>query len=494
MDSSNPVNKSQPQHTHQQSSKSSEKKLYNLNTDFSMWLRTNKEEIEAPLPGQITYGHIPSWLSGSLIRNGPGDIDAYGPGVCRHVFDAPGRLHKYQIHDGKVLYTSKFIQSRAFKGNTADKRLIFNEFGTFATRDPCQTIFSRVATMFSDSIETIFSDNANIGIFPFGDEIYSLAETPFAHRINLDNLETLNTVNVHEELGIVHHTSHPHTLDGIVYNIGQKLSLLKRPQYIIAEMDCTDDGSGPEFKNDRSRHPQSTILSPWATAKIVATVPSRWPLSMGYIHSFAVTANYFILIEQPLSIFLPDVPLNLLRREPVASALKFHSNKKTLFHVIRRNQQGFNRSSKSRQVFSVPSFFFFHTINGYETVDGDTNDISIVVDICCYDDPSIINCMYVDALKNAHTNPDYAKMIRGRPKRFTMKLSEFGKSQRGASQVAQSKLIVDIGCETPKINYESFNGKPYNYFYAISSDVDANQPGMVKLLCISSLNHVICAN
>jgi len=38
------------------------------------------------------------------------------------------------------------------------------------------------------------SDNANISIHPFGDEIYSLAETPFAHRIDLDSLDTLTTV------------------------------------------------------------------------------------------------------------------------------------------------------------------------------------------------------------------------------------------------------------------------------------------------------------
>jgi len=45
----------------------------------------------------------------------------------------------------------------------------------------------------------------------------------------------------------------------------------------------------------------------------------------------------------------------------------------------------------------------------------------------------------------------------------------------------ESEIIVDIGCETPRIN-ELFDGKPYNYFYAISSDVDLENPGTVSSL------------
>ena len=33
-------------------------------------------------------------------------------------------------------------------------------------------------------------------------------------------------------------------------------------------------------------------------------------------------------------------------------------------------------------------------------------------------------------------------------------------------------VIADVGCETPTIFYEKFNGKKYRYFYAITSDVD----------------------
>jgi carotenoid isomerooxygenase len=52
---------------------------------------------------------------------------------------------------------------------------------------------------------------------------------------------------------------------------------------------------------------------------------------------------------------------------------------------------------------------------------------------------------------------------------------------------AESELIVDIGCETPQINYEAYNGRPYKYFYAISSDVDMENPGTVRI-CLYDLD------
>lgn len=41
------------------------------------------------------------------------------------------------------------------------------------------------------------------------------------------------------------------------------------------------------------------------------------------------------------------------------------------------------------------------------------------------------------------------------------------------------ELLCDLGCETPRINYDSYVGTEYRYFYAISSDVDIEHPGTV---------------
>lgn len=39
------------------------------------------------------------------------------------------------------------------------------------------------------------------------------------------------------------------------------------------------------------------------------------------------------------------------------------------------------------------------------------------------------------------------------------------------------ELLCDLGCETPRLNYDSYLGREYRYFYAISSDVDIDNPG-----------------
>ena len=129
-----------------------------------------------------------------------------------------------------------------------------------------------------------------------------------------------------------------------------------------------------------------------------------------------------------------------------------------------------------------------------------------------------------------HKNPDYSKLFRGRPLRFILPLnasdsqnssnlnlikindinedldnSKVGKSKihnieetNKEANVLQKKaeayklsngnifvkpeLLCDLGCETPRINYEFNLGKAYRYFYAISSDVDIENPGTVKII------------
>lgn len=99
---------------------------------------------------------------------------------------------------------------------------------------------------------------------------------------------------------------------------------------------------------------------------------------------------------------------------------------------------------------------------------------------------------FVDSFKNMQSNPDYAKMFRGRPIRFALPLHPelsndnlvtLPNTRATAKYVEIGKIHVraeklcEMGCETPRIYYEKYLGKPYRYFYAISSDVDAPNTG-----------------
>jgi hypothetical protein len=97
-------------------------------------------------------------------------------------------------------------------------------------------------------------------------------------------------------------------------------------------------------------------------------------------------------------------------------------------------------------------------------------------------------------------------MFRARPLRFVLPLKDISSdtaaetnlvtlqgTKATAYQLYDRKIFVypeclcDIGCETPRIYYEKYLGRPYRYFYAISSDVDAENPGTVSLKRYTSL-------
>lgn len=287
-------------------------------------------------------------------------------------------------------------------------------------------------------------------------------------------------------------------------------------------------------------------------AHVVATVPCRWKLHPGYMHTFGLTEHYFVIVEQPLSVSLTEYIKAQLHGQNLSACLKWFEDKPTLFHLIDRI------SGKLVKSYESEAFFYLHIINCFE-LDG-----HVVVDICSYRNPEMINCMYLDAIANMQTNPNYATLFRGRPLRFVLPLGTLPETKAGKRGLAKSfslaglsspqvsrtmkhsasqyaditymatngkqetatsddsprrdskrgrydeeeenlvnlvtleksqaeafqgangifvrpEMLCDWGCETPRIYYEKYMGQNYRYFYAISSDVDAENPGTVSI-------------
>ncbi|CAO1425675.1 unnamed protein product [Diamesa serratosioi] len=460
------------------------------NCDVNVWLRSCEEEIIEPIDGCIT-GVIPLWLKGSLLRNGPGSIKV-GEMTYNHLFDSAALLHRFNIIDGRVTYQNKFLKSETYKKNLAANRIVVSEFGTVTVPDPCLSIFQRVSALFKPAEAN--SDNAMISIYPFGDEYFAFTESPVIHRICPNTLDTLDKINLTEHIGIVNHTSHPHVMaDGTVYNLGMSVGKTG-PAYNII---CFPHGE-KMFEN----------------ARVVAEIPTRWKLHPSYMHTFGITDNYFIIVEQPLTISVPAVIKSQIKNEPMISCLKWFPDKQTFIYLIDRD------SGELKHTFQTEAFFYLHIINQYE------KDNHVVIDICCYRDPEMLNCMYIDTMRDMQSNPDYARMFRGRPLRFVLPLNypikqnplkNFFKQDSedideeklellsnnlvtlkdsGASAYAlpdgsvfcKPQLLCSMGCETPRINYEKNLGTEYQYFYAISADVDADNPGTLIKVDVKNKN------
>ncbi|XP_046673753.1 carotenoid isomerooxygenase-like [Homalodisca vitripennis] len=435
------------------------------NCDNSIWMRSCEQEIIDPIRGTTT-GIIPVWLKGTLLRNGPGSMQV-GDMTFKHLFDSSALLHRFAISDGGVTYQCRFLKSNTYLKNHAANRIVVNEFGTKAVPDPCQSIFKRVSALFNPG-ESL-SDNAMISVYPFGDEFYCFTESPTIHRIDPTTLETLERVNVSRHVAVVNHTSHPHvTSDGTVYN--QAMSVQgSYPHYSIVKF--------PQNERSKDKKPGQMFES----AEMVASVKARWPLHPSYMHTFGLTEHFYVIVEQPLAISVPNMVKSQLLGQPMCSCFRFFKDEPTLIHLVERETGNLHKT------YLAEAFFYLHIVNQYES------DGHVVLDICCYSDPAMLDCMYYDALKEMNKNLDYARLFRGRPMRFVMPLDPKAADSdtnlvtlprsgaeawwRGSEVLVVPELLCDLGCETPRINYDQHLGKPYRYFYAISSDVDLENPG-----------------
>lgn len=415
---------------------SDSEKLY-PNYDISVWMRNCEKEIEQPLEGKVT-GELPQWLQGTLLRNGPGR-NKIGSSQYKHVFDGLALIHKFTVKSGRVTYRCRFLRSETYKKNMVANRIVITEFGTVAVPDPCRTIFDRISSIFDFSMER--TDNAAVSVYPFQDQIYAMTEVPVMYKIDSESLETLEGKPLSNAL-VVAHTAHPHVMpNGDVYNVG--MNVVKG-----------------EFNHVVVKFPYSDKGDMFEAAEIVGSAKPRWRYNPAYMHSFGISENYFIIIEQPLCVSALSFLSRYLITRPFSAALVTYPGYETNIILIHR-ETGVETRYKTNTIF------FMHIINCFE-FDGKVN-----IDFCSYKDTKILDAMYVEALESMQQNPDYAKWVQSRPKRIEIPLDASPLSY------VETKLIADVGVEAPRINYELYNGRPYRYFYGIGSDVDTEYVGSI---------------
>jgi beta,beta-carotene 9',10'-dioxygenase len=127
-------------------------------------------------------GRLPPWLTGALLRNGPAKFEV-GSRSYNHWFDGLAMLHRFAFADGKVTYTNRFLESRAYCSARDTGRMTYSEFAT----DPCRSLFKRFATFFSPPS---FGGNANVSIAASGEEFLAMTETPLPVVFDPQTLET----------------------------------------------------------------------------------------------------------------------------------------------------------------------------------------------------------------------------------------------------------------------------------------------------------------
>ncbi|XP_062236299.1 beta,beta-carotene 15,15'-dioxygenase [Platichthys flesus] len=420
-------------------------------------LGKNGSETPEPVVAEVK-GSLPVWLQGTLIRNGPG-LFSVGSSQYNHWFDGLSLIHSFTFCNGEVTYRSKFLKSDTYKRNIKADRIIVSEFGTMIYPDPCKNIFSRTFTHLCNVVPD-FTDNNLVNIIRYGRDYYASSEVNYMNQIDPDTLETVGRINYRNHIALNLATAHPHYDDqGNTYNMGTSLMGPGPPRYIIFKVPA----DAPVSEKGRGKPALSRVQK-------IGSIPFRSTLSPSYFHSFGMTENFFIFVEQPFKLDIVRLATAYFRGVNWGSCLRFDKDDITLFHVINRKT---GRAVKTR--FYSAALVVFHHLNAYE------EDDHLVFDLITYKDSSLYDMFYLQDLKTSSLSQSNESFHPPTCQRFVLPLSAHKESPRGINLVtltdttAQAVVQEDgsvfcqpdtvfIGLELPGINY-SFNTKKYRYFY-----------------------------
>ena len=200
---------------------------------------------------------------------------------------------------------------------------------------------------------------------------------------------------------------------------------------------------------------------PLEGGKVLCSIPAT--NGLGYMHSFCITENYFVITEQPLVLDLWRAITHRFSGSCPADFLCWDPDRLTKFHVV-------DRESGTRVgVFTADPFLVFHHINAFE------KDGKIFLDGCCFHDDSIIRQLYLINLRSTNQE-EQKKYDVAEVRRYELPLKELGNEEvekplpKGADGLDYTLLYT--GLELPQFNYAEKNGKPYKIVYGLLPNPD----------------------
>jgi carotenoid cleavage dioxygenase-like enzyme len=170
-------------------------------------------------------------------------------------------------------------------------------------------------------------------------------------------------------------------------------------------------------------------------AELIASVPSTRESGLSYFHSFGVTKNYIVFMEQAVTINFKQMLMAVIKNKPATAGIITEPNLPTRIHIIDK------RTGKViDKKFTTDPQFTFHYINAYENVNASTNKTEIILDVSSYDAQHFdINNFTFD---NMYTGKLIeSKMLEALAKRITIPIDS---------------PEHDVKCETKILNKGSF--------------------------------------
>ena len=391
------------------------------------------EETAATL---AVEGDLPGWLTGSLLRNGPGAFSFPGGSAVDHWFDGLAMVYRFTFDPGNragggdvgsadaVHYRNRFLRSDAYEAATS------GEFeGGFATGET--TLRSRLSTFLAEPY-----DNANIVAERIGGEYVALTESPRGVGFDPNTLETTGHVDrdgdaPSGQLSCAHFKRDPAT--GALVTVDTEFGRASR--YHV------------------------TAWTPEGDRRHVGSVDTDRP---AYMHSFALTPRYVVLTEFPLRLD----PLRFLRpgrQSAFIEQFEWEPDRGTRIVVLDRT---------TGDVIADPTtdpFFGFHHVNAFER-DGGTE---IVFDLETIPDATAIDSLYLDNVRAGEMGT-----MAGRIDRFAVDLGSATGAARygggGGDATVTREPLYDGGSALPTASPARWC-RPHRYVYAMGMDTPVTE-------------------
>ncbi|XP_005093306.1 beta,beta-carotene 15,15'-dioxygenase [Aplysia californica] len=413
-------------------------------------------DMEMPVQAQVS-GSFPKWLSGSLYRNGSG-LFQIGETRPTHLFDGFSVIHRWSIKDGGVTFLSSILDSDSYKKSVKCERVVGQYFAsTFP--DPCKSTFDKFFSYFKKEED----DNTFVSIVEHGDRLFTFTESTSIHEVDGETMHSIGKVDLKNVLAVHMGTAHPHIdRDGTMYYYATNVQDAQKT-YNIVKVPPAGKGEAPFSK-----------------VEIVASIPRRWKWNIGYAHSFGISENYFIHLEQPLALNMPKL-MTIGFWGGIEQCLNNYPEETIQIHVVDR------RTGQRLPInFYTPHGFVFHFVNCYE------ESGFLICDVCMNKSGGFIRELYLENIvRLMKSNADFLCYYA----RFVLPLN-IDKAKEGENLVTVSGSkatavlrpgsgnCVDVTndaifggsafFELPRINYD-FNGRKIRYAYGSSVLNPTNQ-------------------
>jgi beta,beta-carotene 9',10'-dioxygenase len=340
-------------------------------------------------------GSLPSWLRGTLVRAGPSLFEV-GSESFRHWFDGLGMLHRFAFDGGSIDYSNRFLQSKAYADARNKQRITHREFAT----DPPRGYLRRISSP--------PTDNANVNVLQVDGTFLATTETVKMQEIRPTDLATEGRFRYDGRPFGVTQPAHPHYDP----DTGEWISYVTSPV--------------------RSSYKLFRVRPGTLRAELIASIPAKEP---AYIHSFALTPSFVVLVEYPLVMRPIDLGLS---GKPFIENFKWKPDRPTRFLVV-------DRSDGRVSHYETDPFFCFHHVNAFESAD------ELTLDLTFYPDGGIIRELYLDRLRDGTLS-----LALGEVRRYHL--------PRDGGEVRYD-VMCDERADFPRINLW-LNTHRYRYMYA----------------------------